>query len=621
MSGRSIIGSLYVALGLDSANFDAGAKKAQGSLAGLQGSIKAFAAGALGALSFGGVVAVMQSAVDRMDDLNKASQRIGIPIDQLSGLEYAAKLADVSIEGLQTSMKKLSVGLADFAAGGKSDASSALKAMGINALDTNGKLRPTSDILMDIADKFASYKDGAGKAALAVALFGRAGLDMIPMLNEGAAGLREMQDQARAFGIVVDKEAGQAAEDFNDNITRLTEAGRGMVQQIVSNLLPALVDITNQFVQAAESGGDFTEASEGIKAVLIQISAFAMQTAHEFRALGTLFSVMSENATKGDGFSAAMGRWKQAFADIQTDTEKTTAAISKLYNVGADPTGALASIDKLASSMKSVSQEAAGGKSDPPIVQTLTKAKTKTDEATKALQKLKDEGKDVYESTRTPLENYQLGVSRLNELLKSGVITHDTYNRAVSQLRDEFNNTGTAVESVSVKIGETLTGELQSWIDSAIDGTFDLQDSLNNLLGTLTKMAVNGVFQSLMGGGGHALYGGGGLGGIFGSLLGFAKGGTILPGGTGGIDSQLVMFRKSPNERVDITKEGQTLVGGSSRVVINDYRTNAPKVETQQNGPDFTVVIRDQVNQSINQGYTDGSMSGRYGARPAATRR
>lgn len=620
MAGKSIIGSLYVALGLDSANFDAGAKKAQSSLAGLTSSIKGFAAGALGALSFGAVTAVLQATINRLDDLNKVSQKIGIPVEQLSGLEYAAKLADISVEGLQTSMKKLSVGLADFASGGKSDAAEALKAMGINALDANGKLRPTSDILRDIADKFAGYKDGAEKSALAVALFGRAGLDMIPLLNAGSQGIKEATDQAQAFGTVVTKEAAQAAEDFNDNLTRLTEAGRGLVTQIVSNILPTLVDVTNQFVAAAGKGGEFTSVSDSIKASLLGMTEVAMQTAHEFRALATIVGVMNENATKSDGLQASLERWKQAFADIKQDSADTTSAIQKMYNTAGDPTGSLASIDKLVAGMQKVN-EASGDGENAPIVKTLTKVKTKTSEASKALEKLKQDGQDVFESTRTPIEKYQMSVAHLNELLAAGAINQDTYTRAVANLRDEFSQTGDTVQSVGTEVQNTFGNAFQSIIDSALSGTFDLKDSLKDLLNQLIKLSLNNVFTSLLGGG-HPLYGGGGgLSGIFGSLFGFARGGTIMPGGHGGIDSQLVAFRKSPNERVDITKPGQTLSGGGSRVVINDYRTNAPKVDVQQDGPDFTVVIRDEVNRNINQGYTDGAMGSRFGNRPVRTRR
>ena len=63
-----------------------------------------------------------------------------------------------------------------------------------------------------IADKFAVMKDGSEKTALALDLFGRAGAKLIPMLNEGSAGISELQEEARALGIVLGKEDLKAAE-------------------------------------------------------------------------------------------------------------------------------------------------------------------------------------------------------------------------------------------------------------------------------------------------------------------------------------------------------------------------------------------------------------------------
>lgn len=121
---------------------------------------------------------------------------------------------------------------------------------------------------------------------------------------------------------------------------------------------------------------------------------------------------------------------------------------------------------------------------------------------------------------------------------------------------------------------------------------------LNKIIDKIQTQFVDALFSanSILGGGGDGKGGGGLFGGLFaglGKIFGFARGGTILPGGAGGIDSQLVMFRKSPNERVDITKPGQTLAansGGLTRVVVGVDPKNGsiqPYVDTsiQQAAP------------------------------------
>ncbi|MCM2455300.1 hypothetical protein HGO37_07885 [Rhizobium sp. CG4] len=130
---------------------------------------------------------------------------------------------------------------------------------------------------------------------------------------------------------------------------------------------------------------------------------------------------------------------------------------------------------------------------------------------------------------------------------------------------------------------------------------------LNKIIDKVQTQLVDALFSanSILGGGAS---GGGFLSSIFGGigkLFGFARGGTIMPGGAGGIDSQLVMFRKSPNERVDITKPGQTLsagAGGAARIIVGVDPKNGsikPYVDTsiQQAAPGIQSSAVGQANR------------------------
>lgn len=117
-------------------------------------------------------------------------------------------------------------------------------------------------------------------------------------------------------------------------------------------------------------------------------------------------------------------------------------------------------------------------------------------------------------------------------------------------------------------VSSTLADGFKDIFKSVVTGSGSAMDAVGRLLGKLGDLFLDQAFNLLIGGFG----GGGGGGGLFagiGKLFGFARGGTIMPGGSGGIDSQLVTFRKSPNERVDITKPGQTLSGGASNVRVS----------------------------------------------------
>lgn len=550
MAANAVIGSLRVNLGMDSAEFQNGAKRAQSTLSGLGTSIKAFAAGAVAALSFGTVTAALKSSIDHMDELGKAAQKIGIPVEQLSGLEYAARLADVSLGDLQSNLSKFNRALGEIAGGGKNDAGAALKAIGVSALDANGKLRPTSDLIADIADKFASYKDGAEKAALAQAIFGKSGADMIPLLNGGRDAIKEATDEAARFGLIVNEDAAKAAEQFNDNLTRLQGAGQGLVQIIAGPLVQGLADLTDKMMGYINVGSNAESITTAIKNIFVGLMEIVRETAAEFEKLSLIYGYVVDFFTKGTKASLdPAGAWD----DLQKKIAGVNEELDRANRFGRQFTNTVGKGDRLGGGTGP-----AGG--NAPVLPTLTKP-------SKAAAK-----KPVDEVKETTVSLYDMDLA--------------------------FAKVAATAQDASNAFGDAIQESFGSWIDQAIDGTFRLQDSLKGLLSSLTKLALNNVMQGLFsGGGGHALYGGGGIGGIFSKLFGFAKGGTILPGGHGGIDSQLVAFRKSPNERVDITKPGQTLHSGGSGVQIIDQRTNAPAIDQVETDGVLQLIIRDAVRQ------------------------
>jgi len=623
MAGNAVIGALRVNLGLDSAEFQNGAKKAQSTLAGLGAAIKGFAAGAVAGLSLGAVTAALKSSINHMDELGKAAQKIGMPVDELSKLEYAAKLADVSLEQLEVSIGRFSKSLAEIAGGGSNDAGAALKAMGISAVDANGKLRPTSDILADVAAKFATYKDGAEKTALSMAMLGKSGADLIPLLNGGRDAIKSSGDELLKFGGVVTPEAAAQAEKFNDNLTRVKEAGLGLATIVASNLSPAMADISESFVDWVKNGDIAKQIWDGLNWVIQQglgflyesvaiwktLAAYVNATGAAFDALtsGDLTGASNAFARAGEEASAAWADAEKKFQSLKASLDAGTGAPGK----GSLP-GTLGDI---------LAGKAGAAKTDAPVIQTIAKIKPAADAGAKALDNLKAAGQRVWEDTRTPLESYQLEIRNLNDLLAQGMIDHDTYARAVKQLQDQFGETGKAAEDLGLEMAQSLGQTMQSWIDDAIQGTFDLKDALRGLLSQLTNLAMNSAFANLFSGGGVAPSQSGGiLGNLFGNLFGFASGGTILPGGTGGIDSQLVAFRKSPNERVDITKPGQTL-GSRGDVNVTVINQSRAQVETSQdaNG-NPQLLIRDAVRGEISRAMKP-ILAAQYGITPKSQRR
>lgn len=257
---NSVIGALRVVLGMDTAQFDKDAGRAKAKASALGSALKsglAVAAGAAAAAA-GALGIAIKGAINDADDMSKAAAKLGIPIGELSQLRYAADLSGVSMDGLSTGVKKLSTTLNDAKNGSKS-AVETLRQIGVSATDASGNLKSSSAVIGEISDRFAMMPDGVEKSALAVKLFGKSGLDMIPMLNGGSEALRQMMAEADALGLTLTAETGRAAEQFNDNLSRISYAGQGVVTQLTATLAPALAVVSDGLVAAARGAVGFLQ--------------------------------------------------------------------------------------------------------------------------------------------------------------------------------------------------------------------------------------------------------------------------------------------------------------------------------------------------------------------------
>lgn len=251
------IGALRVHLGIDTAAFSEGLKGAQSRLAQFgaiakKGAMVAAAAGAAGAAA---LAVSMRGAINAADDMSKAAQKIGIPTEELSRLKYAADLSGVSFAALQTGVGRLSQNMVD-AAQGVGEGAAAFEALGISVTDADGNLRSSSDVMRDMADRFAAMPDGAEKTALAMDMMGRSGRDMIPLLNGGSDALGDLMAEADNFGQVFSTDMGRQAEVFNDNLTRLGGAFKAISADLTERLLPYLVEFTDWLVENAPAIAD-----------------------------------------------------------------------------------------------------------------------------------------------------------------------------------------------------------------------------------------------------------------------------------------------------------------------------------------------------------------------------
>ena len=293
-----VIGSLRVALGLDSAQFQTGVAAAQNRLKSMGAAMSK--AGAVISGMGAGITMALRQQIDAADEMSKAASKFGVPIESLSKMAYVADLSGVSMETMGTALGQLSKKMAA-AAGGNKAAAAQFAALGISVQDAEGNLRPVEAVMLDLSDAISKMPDGAEKSALSMQFFGRSGTQMIPMLNGGAEAIRAMMAEAEQLGLVITDKTGKSAEAFNDNLSRLSKAGQGFAVILMSAMAPHLETISNLVVNVAMAFQQMAPWLQGA------ISAFGGLVVIGGPVLVAMGAVVSAIGSLGGAFTALGG--------------------------------------------------------------------------------------------------------------------------------------------------------------------------------------------------------------------------------------------------------------------------------------------------------------------------
>ena len=297
----------------------------------LKGAVAGFGAAIAGSAIVAGLGAVIKKSIDAGDELFNLQAKTGVAASALIGIGNAAKLADVDVGTLGKGLTKLNVNLVK-AAEGNEDLARKFKALGVDVKDANGQVVPADKALKQIADRFADMPDGAQKAAAAVALFGKAGADLIPLLNEGAASMEK-------FTYKVGEDFAARSDLFNDTITELGIKTQGFGMELTDALLPALQSILEVFADLFDTKQDWTALFLVIKVGIQSIAAVVFATIKLVDVLikATVYSFDAiGKALQGD-FSGAGQALSKGFNSGIEQAKKDFAQLGKIFTDAPSP--------------------------------------------------------------------------------------------------------------------------------------------------------------------------------------------------------------------------------------------------------------------------------------------
>jgi lambda family phage tail tape measure protein len=220
----------------------------------LRTGIRTLGGALLGVTTVGGLAALADRSISAADAIGKTADKIGVGVEALQELRFAAKASGVEQQTLDMALQRFTRRAAE-AAQGTGEAKDALAQMGIALRDQSGNLRSSENLLGDVADAFARIEDPAERVRLAFKLFDSEGVALVNLLSDGSGALEEMRDRARDLGIVLDEALVRDAERARTELDTLSQVISANLTRAALEAAPVIADLSSWLADVAGKAG------------------------------------------------------------------------------------------------------------------------------------------------------------------------------------------------------------------------------------------------------------------------------------------------------------------------------------------------------------------------------
>ena len=225
------------------------AEKAESKISGAFKKIgkAGLAVGAAAVAAGTAAVTVADKTAATADKIDKASQKIGISRKAYQELDFICSQCGMSVDNLQGGMKTLTNQMQSASEGG-AVATAAFDALGLSIYDSNGELKDQETMMWEAMTALQGMENQTEKAALATDLFGKAGSEMMPLLNGAAGSVEAMKDQAHELGLVINDEAIDAGVAYTDKMDQLKRSFQAASTTAGAALLPIITTVAQWII-------------------------------------------------------------------------------------------------------------------------------------------------------------------------------------------------------------------------------------------------------------------------------------------------------------------------------------------------------------------------------------
>ncbi len=518
-------------------------ERIEGGFKKLSGRIAAFATVAGVTVLARGLSRASESAIAFGDTLAKQADRIGVSVEALQELRFAAERGGLGLEALDGGLLKLSKGL------GEAKANTGTLVTILKNIDPDllKRLIDADDLdvaLKIILDRLAQTENVMERNAIAAAAFGRSAGAAFGAFAKDVDPLRA---KLRDLGGVLDEELARNAEIVADKLTDLDVVLKNKLHTSVLENIDGFVKfktLMNEISQfsvemAANIGtlsGKFDNFLDSLPGTTLRDNANESALKRRAKSLQKVIDADLAVAARIDARagSAAADRLKMLNDRIEKNTQNLQATLAKLEEIATAPTGG-------SGTSLTGSTGALGSSSGTSGTALVGKSKSSLTPLEKRAKEAGDRIRQIFEQTRTPLEALTAQLKEIDALrpFAQTPAELDAINRALKNVSDQMGelNSGTQVWRDSI---QDATRGIADALSRAIVFSDNLGDSLKRLAKQLAARALTNLFLSLIPGGGGASGGGG-----FSSLFGGGKAG-------GG--------RSPPNVPVEVGERGREFI-------------------------------------------------------------
>lgn len=291
-SGGIRAGRAFVEVFADDSKLARGLNRAQARLKSFGAGVESIGRGLI--QSSAAVVASLTGSVLLLsktgDALDKMAERTGIGVEALSALKFAAEQSGSSIDEFEKGIRRMQQTIAE-AAAGSSSASDTLARLGLTIADLQG-LAPDEQFKR-IADRIAAIEDPAARTAAAMEIFGKSGAALLPLLNQGAAGISDLEKQARDLGLTMSAETAAKAALLNDTLNILKLSVAGVAQTVAAALVPTVLAASKRASEVASRFIGWVKANQETVVTVAKVAAGALALGAGLVVLGKTLGVVA----------------------------------------------------------------------------------------------------------------------------------------------------------------------------------------------------------------------------------------------------------------------------------------------------------------------------------------